>query len=148
MNQYSLRTLPDGRTLLASGSPWEPIMGYSRAVATGPNVYVSGCVGLAADGTYPAGIAAQTACCLQRIGDALQQFGLDLSAVVRLRIYTTRPQEWRDIASVMSPAMSTAMPAATLLGVAALIDAEALIEIEVDAVRLKATEAVEKLLSV
>jgi enamine deaminase RidA (YjgF/YER057c/UK114 family) len=132
---FSMRTLSDGRSLLSSGSTWEPIMGYSRAVGAGPTVYVSGCVGLDVDGTYPSDLAKQTSCALRRIADALAQFKLELSSIVRVRMYTTQPQNWREIASVMGPAMSASMPAATLLGVASLIDAEALIEIEVDAIR-------------
>jgi len=128
-----LITLPDGRVRLDSGSPWEPVMGYSRAVRTGPFIHVSGCVGLEHNGTFAASLSRQTERCMERIGEALGAFGWTLDSLVRLRIYTTRIQEWREIASVLGPMLDGIRPTNALLGVASLIDEAALIEIEADA---------------
>lgn len=108
-------------------------MGYSRAVRAGSHVHVSGCVGLEVDGRFDADLARQTARCMERIADALGAFGLALHDIVRLRIYTTRIAEWRAIASVVGPLMADSRPANLLVGVSALVDPEALIEIEADA---------------
>lgn len=128
-----IRTLHDGRELLDSGSVWEPVMGYSRAVRAGDTIHVAGCVGLEADGSYSADLGRQTARCMERIADALAAFGAESQAIVRLRIYTTRIAEWREIAAVLGPIFSSSRPANALIGIAELIDERALIEIEADA---------------
>ena len=130
-----------GRRCASSGSKWEPLMGYSRAVRVGDAVHVSGCVGILPDGTYPPTMAAQTQRCLERIGDALAMFNLTLESIVRVRLFTTRVEQWQEIASVMGPAFARARPACALLGVAALIDSAALIEIEADAVDTRAVSS-------
>lgn len=129
----NLITLPDGRIRLDSGSAWEPVMGYSRAVRTGSFIHVSGCVGLERDGTYAASLRRQTQRCMERIQEALDAFEWTLDSLVRLRIHTTRIQQWREIASVLGPMLDGIRPTNALLGVASLIDEAALIEIEADA---------------
>lgn len=108
-------------------------MGYSRAVRAGDTVHVAGCVGIELDGGYSPSLKRQTERCLERIAEALRSFGLGLDAIVRLRIYTTRIAEWEEIASVMGPRFEPTRPANALIGVAALVDADAWIEIECDA---------------
>src|SRR5262245_9604154 len=125
--------LSKSRRRLDSGTPWEPRMGYSRAVQTGPFIHVSGCVGILADGRYPPTLAQQTRRCVERIGDALKALDASLDDVVPLRIYTTQIERWEQIAEVMGEVFGAIRPANTLLGVSALIDPEALIEIEADA---------------
>ncbi len=121
------------RKLLDSGTVWEPRMGYSRAVQSGPFIHVSGCVGILPDGHYPPTMAQQTRRCVERIADALEALGASLSDVVRVRIYTTQINRWEEIAEVMGDVFADIRPANTLLGVAALIDPDALVEIEADA---------------
>lgn len=128
-----LRTLDDGRILLDSGSSWEPRMGYSRAVRAGGSIHVSGCVGIEADGRYDPSLRRQTERCIERIAEALAAFGASIDSVVRVRIYTTCIVEWEEIAAIMGPRFGATRPANTLLGVSALVDEQALIEIEADA---------------
>lgn len=123
-----------GRRCASSGSKWEPVMGYSRAVRAGNLVFVTGTVGINADGSYPRTIGEQTRRALDIITAALRALGADLSDVVRTRIYTTDIQQWQQIAAVHGRLFTDTRPATTLVGVAELIDADALIEIEVDAV--------------
>lgn len=128
-----LKSLADGRILLDSGSAWEPLMGYSRAVVAGDTIHVAGCVGVEADGSYSSSLSRQTARCMERIEEALRALGAGVGEIVRARIYTTRIEDWRDIASVLGPIFAATRPANSLLGVAALVDPAALVEIEVDA---------------
>jgi enamine deaminase RidA (YjgF/YER057c/UK114 family) len=128
-----LRTLPDGRVLLDSGSRWEPLMGYSRAVRAGRTIHVAGCVGIESDGRYADSLRRQTERCIERIDEALAPFGVGVDAIVRLRIYTTSIERWEEIAAVVGPRFATTRPANALIGVAALIDTAALVEIEAEA---------------
>ena len=109
-------------------------MGYSRAVQAGPLVTVAGCVGIEEDGTYAEDLAGQTRRCVQRIEDALRAFDMDLSHVVKVRIYTTDITRWEEIAEVMGPTFGDIRPANLLVEVARLVD-DALVEIEAEAWR-------------
>jgi enamine deaminase RidA (YjgF/YER057c/UK114 family) len=121
-----------GRRRLETGTHWESKMGYSRAVQAGPLICVAGCVGINDDGSYPEGLAAQTARCVARIRAALAPFGADLEHIVRVTIYTTCIERWEEIASVMGPAFEAIRPANAMVEVARLVDG-ALIEIAADA---------------
>ena len=125
--------LTDGRIRVDSGSPWEPKMGYSRAMRSGPLITVAGCVGIREDGSYPDTLEAQTRCALSRIQAALQALDADLNQIIRVRIYTTCIDRWEEIAVVMGPAFEDTRPPNVLVEVAKLVDPEALIEIEADA---------------
>ena len=125
--------LPNGRTRIESGSPWEPRMGYSRALRTGPLISVAGCVGIAEDGSYPDTLEAQTRCALDRIETALDHRGAGLEHVTKLRIYTTCIDRWESIAEVVGPAMADFRPPNVLVEVARLVDESALVEIEAEA---------------
>jgi enamine deaminase RidA (YjgF/YER057c/UK114 family) len=115
------------RRTVSSGSEFEELVGYSRAVRTGPYVVVAGT-------TAPGeGIAAQAREALRRIGIALQQVGASLADVVRTRMYVTDISLWRDLAAVHCEVFGDVRPAATMLEVSALISPELLVEIEVDA---------------
>lgn len=109
-------------------------MGYSRAVQAGPLVTVAGCVGLEEDGGYAETLTAQTRRCVERIEDALRAFDLDLSHIVKVRIYTTDISRWEEIASVMGPTFGEIRPANLLVEVAGLVDG-AMVEIEAEAWR-------------
>jgi enamine deaminase RidA (YjgF/YER057c/UK114 family) len=123
-----------GRLTASSGSKWEPKMGYSRAVRSGNLIAVTGTVGIGADGKYSPSLAGQTARSLEIILAALTALGGKPEQVFRTRIYTTQIEKWEEIAGVHGKIFGEIRPATTLLGVAKLIDAEALIEIEIDAV--------------
>ena len=116
------------RRKVSSGSAYESAVGYSRAVRTGPHIVVAGTT---AEGDS---IAAQTREALRRIEIALQKVGASLSDVVRTRIYVTDIANWREAGEVHSEYFETIRPATTMVQVAKLIDEEALVEIEADAV--------------
>jgi enamine deaminase RidA (YjgF/YER057c/UK114 family) len=117
------------RKVVSSGSEFESVVGYSRAVRVGPHVAVAGTTGAG-----PAGdIAAQTRDALRRIEIALQQTGAALTDVVRTRIYVTDIARWREVAAVHAEVFGDVRPAATMVEVAALITPDLVVEIEADA---------------
>jgi enamine deaminase RidA (YjgF/YER057c/UK114 family) len=119
--------MPANRRVVASGSEYESIVGYSRAVRVGPYVAVAGTTGSGAD------VAAQTRDALRRIESALSQAGVTLADVVRTRIYVTDIAHWRDVGEVHAEVFGDIRPAATMVEVSALIAPELLVEIEADA---------------
>jgi enamine deaminase RidA (YjgF/YER057c/UK114 family) len=122
------------RRCASSGSKWEPVMGYSRAVRTGNVIAVTGTVGVNADGSYAPTLAAQTRRALTIIRAALEALGGRLDHVVRTRMYVTDVSKWEEVAGVHGEVFGEIRPATTLVEVARLIDAAAQIEIEADAV--------------
>ena len=122
-----------GRKCASSGSKWEPIMGYSRAVRSGNTIAVTGCVGINADGTYDPDFGKQTARSLSIIQAAIEALGGKLQHVIRTRMYVTDVSKWEDVARVHGSVFGEIRPATTIVEVAKLIDAAAVIEIEADA---------------
>jgi enamine deaminase RidA (YjgF/YER057c/UK114 family) len=122
------------RTCVSTGSKWEPLLGYSRAVRSGSHVAVTGTVGVNADGTYGKSVGEQCRRSLDIILASLHALGADVRHVIRTRIYTTQLDQWQEIAKVHGAVFGEIRPATTLVGVAQLIDADALIEIEADAI--------------
>jgi enamine deaminase RidA (YjgF/YER057c/UK114 family) len=115
------------RILVSSGSDFEAIAGYSRAVRIGPHVAVSGTTAAGGD------VGAQTREVLRRIGIALNEAGAALPDVVRTRIYVTDISRWREVAAAHAEVFGAIRPAATMVEVSALIAPELLVEIEADA---------------
>jgi enamine deaminase RidA (YjgF/YER057c/UK114 family) len=115
------------RHTVLSGSEYESVVGYSRAVRTGPFIAVAGTT---AGG---AGIAAQTREVLRRIDIALQQAGGSLADVVRTRMYVTDISLWQEVAAVHAEVFGEIRPVTTMVAVSALISPDLLIEIEADA---------------
>lgn len=121
--------MPASRNSVSSGSNFESVVGYSRAVRVGPHVAVAGTTG-----TGPAGdIAAQTRDALCRIENALGQVGAALTDVVRTRIYVTDISRWREVGEVHAQVFGRIRPVATMVEVSALIAPDLLVEIEADA---------------
>lgn len=117
------------RKVVSSGSDFESVVGYARAVRVGPHVAVAGTTG-----TGPAGdITAQTQDALRGIEIALQQAGAALTDVVRTRIYVTDISRWREVGDVHAQVFGETRPAATMVEVSALIAPEMRVEIEADA---------------
>jgi len=123
-----------GRNTASSGSKWEPKMGYSRAVRSGPFISVSGTVGVNADGKYPATLGEQTRRSLAIIRAAVELLGGKTDQIIRTRMYVTDISKWEEVAAVHGEIFGEIRPATSLVEVSKLIDAEALIEIEADAV--------------
>ena len=123
-----------GRRSASSGSRWEPVFGCSRAVRTGNVIAVSGTVGINADGTYAPSIAEQTRRALEIVRAALEALGGRLEHVIRTRMFVTDISRWEEVAAAHGTVFGEIRPATTLVEVARLIDAEAQIEIEADAI--------------
>ena len=128
----------DGRPTrhnFASGAPWEPVAGYSRAVRVGPHVHVAGTTATDESGAVvgPGDAAAQTRRALDNIGRALNTAGANLEDVVRTRMFVTDISRWEEIARVHGEYFGGIRPASTMVEVTRLIDPDMLIEIEADA---------------
>jgi enamine deaminase RidA (YjgF/YER057c/UK114 family) len=123
-----------GRKCASSGSKWEPIMGYSRAVRSGNTIAVTGCVGINADGTYSKSLGDQTARSLAIIQAAIEALGGKIEHVIRTRMFVTNVTAWEEVARVHGSVFGEIRPATTIVEVARLIDGDAQIEIEADAI--------------
>jgi enamine deaminase RidA (YjgF/YER057c/UK114 family) len=123
-----------GRKTASSGSKWEPIMGYSRAVRAGTLIAVTGTVGINADGTYSKSLGDQTRRSLAIIGAAIESLGGNIRQVIRTRMFVTDVSKWEEVARVHGEVFAQIRPATSIVEVAKLIDKDAQIEIEADAV--------------
>lgn len=119
--------------LASSGSPWEAVVGYSRAVRVGPLIAVTGTVGVEADGTFAPSVEAQTRRALTIIVAALEALGGKASDVIRTRIYVSDISQWQAVGTVHAEFFGSIRPATTMVEVSRLIDEAALVEIEADA---------------
>ena len=123
-----------GRQCASTGAKWEPIMGYSRGVRSGNQIAITGTVGINPDGTYSPSMAEQTRRALTIIRAALEALGGKVEHVIRTRMFVADISRWEEVASAHGELFGEIRPCTTLVEVASLIDDEALIEIEADAV--------------
>ena len=119
---------------ISTGSKWEPIIGYSRAVRVGNQVFVSGTTGSDAAGKIAGDTYDQTKQALANIASALTQAGASLTDVVRTRIFMTDISAWEAAGKAHGEVFGAIRPATTMVEVAKLIAPEMLVEIEADAV--------------
>ncbi len=122
------------REEFSTGTPWESIVGYSRAVKVGNLFFVSGTTAVDELGNVHGNAAMQMQVCIEKIKAVLDKADGDLSHVVRTRIYVTNIDDWEAIGRVHGDYFGTIRPASTMVEVSRLIAPGILVELEVDAV--------------
>jgi enamine deaminase RidA (YjgF/YER057c/UK114 family) len=122
------------RVLIPGHSPYEAVVGFSRAVVAGGVVHVAGTAPIPASGDPPEGAYEQARLCLEIVGGALEQAGSRLEDVVRTRIYITDVEDWQEVARAHGEVFGEIRPASTCVVVSGLLDPRFLVEIEADAV--------------
>ncbi len=119
-----------------TGTEWEPVVGYSRAVAAGDYVFMAGCTSVVgAEFVHDGDAYAQTAQALRNVAAGLEPLGLSLADVVQTRILVTDISRWQEYGQAHREAFGDTMPAATMIEIARLVDPRMLVEVEAIAYR-------------
>jgi enamine deaminase RidA (YjgF/YER057c/UK114 family) len=125
---------PSGRRRIASGSPYEPVVGFSRALGVGARVLVSGTAPIWPDGSCDPDPEVQATRCLEIILAALAEAGAGPEHVVRTRMYLVDPADWEAVGRAHGVVFAEVRPAATMVVVAALLDPRWRVEMEAEAI--------------
>ena len=127
-------TSPTGRRRVASGSPYEPLIGFSRALRVGDRVLVAGTAPIWPDGSCDPEPGAQAARCLEIVLAALAEAGAGPEQVVRTRMYLVDPADWEAVGRAHGEVFAGVRPVATMVVVAGLLDPRWRVEIEAEAI--------------
>ena len=116
---------------ISTDTPWEPVVGYSRAVAAGDFVFVAGCTSVSGGQFVHEGDAeAQTRQAIANVARALERLGVGLADVVRTRMFVTDISRWQEYGRAHGAAFGAALPATSMVEVSALVDPRMLVEVE------------------
>ncbi len=134
MQRVLVKGTVGGRQIVSTGTRWEPVVGYSRAVRDGNWIAVTGTIGLNPDGTCPPTAAEQMLQALQIVIASVEALGGTRHDILRTRIYVTDIRLWEEIGRVHAELLGDVRPATTMVEVSALADPAAVLEVEADAV--------------
>ncbi len=123
-----------GRQVVSTGTRWEPVIGYSRAVRAGDWIAVTGTIGLRPDGTCPPTAEEQMRHAMETIVAAVEALGGKRTDILRTRIFVTDIGMWQEIGRVHAQFLGDVRPATTMVQIGALADPAAVLEVEADAV--------------